>query len=266
MLRLESPSFQSRNHVKMPSKTNTRFPGFQDSSTGKYSSPVLRENCTNSDQNDNENVHLPHIRNDTPIRSKTDRKASRFFKFSAEKQSFTENLISFFTGSKEKGNERCQTLTEESKKMGIPVLNDQATELRRGETDTVDRAIRTSTQASKKQAPPRKTNRSRITVSTKNDSFRPVTGCSKGNGKVANIDAESDTGGYETMYKMKQPSGKFNAPRKRSLEISEYIRRENYKYNERTAKQFLFQKWLKSTELELPEQYSLNQGDSSLLT
>ena len=249
----------------MPTENHKIFPGFQGNNPGNYSSPVMEESCDNSDKSDK--VHLPHIRNGTPPRSKADRKANRFFKFSAEKQSFTENLLSFFTGHKEKGHAKSQTSPEELKMNGTMLPKDHhPLEVRRGEANNNERHTRsTNNQNNNKQQSLRRTNKTRITASTKNDLFRPVTGGSKGNGKGVTTEAESDVGGYENMYKMKQPAGKFSVPKKRSLEISEYIRRENYKYNERTAKQFLFQKWLKSTEIELPEQYPIDNGDSILL-
>ena len=261
MLRLESPSFQSNSHTKMPSKNHAVFPGLQDSTAGNYSSPG--ENCHTSDQNGNEHVHLPHIENDTPTRSKTERKPSRFFKFSSERQSFTENLLSFFTGNRDKGHDKCHTIPEELNKNDTVLQRSQNSQMRRQESTTNERITRsTSNQTSNKQ-PLRRTSKPRINATTKNDSFRPVTGGSKNNSK--NIDVESDVGGYETMYKMKQPIGKNNVPRKRSLEISEYIRRENYKYNERTAKEFLFQKWLRSTEKDLPERFIVDHEDFTSL-
>ena len=250
----------------MPSKSHTMFPGFKENSTGNYSSPGLQDNCNISDNCDNEDVRLPQIGTDAPTNSKTDRKANRFFKFSAEKQSFTENLLSFFTGHKEKGHERSQTLPEELLKNGTKVSKDSSTHRRsdgrHGLSNKNDKPTRSvSNQTNNNRQPVRRTDKTRITATTKNDLFRPVTGGSKKNTKGGNIEVESDVGGYENMYKMKQPAGKFNVPRKRSLEISEYIRRENYKYNERTAKQFLFQKWLRSTELDLPEHYPIDHND-----
>lgn len=265
MLSLRSPPPQISNYVAMPSKNRTTFPGFQDNSASNCSSSPTQGNRNELDKNEQDNVHLPNISKDTSNNSKSERKPNRFFKFSAEKQSFTENLLSLFTGNREKGVERSHTFTKDSRVNG-PSKDSSTTQhgpdARRRVPNKGEKPMRSNSNPTNSTRPPmQRTDKTRITATTKNDSFRVANNNAIRNAKGIQVDAESDVGGYENMYKMKQPINKFNVPRKRSLEITEYIRRENYKYNERTAKQFLFQKWLKSTEFELPEEYPIQPSE-----
>ena len=262
MIRRRSPPPQVDRYVAMPIRNQIMFPGVQDNGTGHYSSqPHPQTGATDLER---DNVHLPQIRKDTP-NSKSDRKPNRFFKFSTERQSFTENLLSLFTGHKDKGHDKLQAVAQEARTNGTAGKKDgstrQLTDVKRVVLNKNERALRSNNnQTNNNRQPLRRSDKARITATTKNEMLRPSS--SNKNIKGVRAEVESDVGGYENMFKMKQPAGKFNVPRKRSLEISEYLRRENYKYNERTAKQFLFQKWLRSTEVELPEHYPVEQNDS----
>ena len=256
----------------MPNRSHATFPRFNENGTEHASSQIIEKTSQVDSPDCEANIHLPHIRNDTPGNSKSERKPGRFFKFSNDRNSFTENLLSFFTGNKDRGNHKSNAPTTDSEKPRTTAAKESGlrnrTENRHGVLTRNERSARSHvTHNTHQKHPLQRTEKSRITALTKNDSFRPVTGRSRtraSNGAVAKKDNDSDIGGYENMYKMKQPPGKFNVPRKRSLEINEYIRRENYKYNERTAKQFLFQKWLRSTETELPEHYPIEHNDTKL--
>ena len=268
MLRIQHPTHSIDKNFNMPNRPEAMFPGFRDNTSETASPQILEVDGETQGHAPNDNIHLPQIRNETP--NKQNRRTSRFFKFSSERNSFTENLISFFTGSKERGLDRSNPGTLNSNKQIMTSKKETIArhEHRRNTTTNKDKGTRASNnQNNNTTGHPslRRTDRTRITASTKNETFRPVTSASQKraqNGHAAHVEDRSDVGGYENMYKMKQPAGKFSVPRKRSLEISEYLRRENYKYNERTAKQFLFQKWLKSTEMELPEYYPLENNES----
>ena len=268
MLRIQHPTHSIDKNFNMPNRPEAMFPGFKDNTSENASPQILEVDGEMQGHAPNDNIHLPQIRNETP--NKQNRRASRFFKFSSERNSFTENLISFFTGSKERGLDRSNLGTLNSNKQTVTSKKETIArnEHRRNTTSSKEKGTRASNnQNNNTTGHPslRRTDRTRITAATKNETFRPVTSASQKraqNGHAAHVEDISDVGGYENMYKMKQPASKFSVPRKRSLEISEYLRRENYKYNERTAKQFLFQKWLKSTEMELPEYYPVENNES----
>ena len=266
MLRIQHRTHSIDKNFIMPNRPEAMFPGFRDNMSENASPQICEVDGETQGHAPNENIHLPQIRNETP--SKQNRRASRFFKFSSEGNSFTENLISFFTGSKERGLDRSNTGTLNSNKPTVTSKKETIVrhEHRRNTTVNKEKGLRNNQNNNTNTHPSlRKTDRTRITAATKNETFRPVTSASQKrtqNSHAAHVEDVSDVGGYENMYRMKQPAGKFSVPRKRSLEISEYLRRENYKYNERTAKQFLFQKWLKSTEMELPEYYPVENNES----
>ncbi len=222
-----------------------------------------------------ENIHLPEI-TETSTNVKHDKKTGKFSSFPNEGQSFTENLISFFTGNRDRISNRPPSRPTVPKKPAPPVKHDENSKAGDGPKTSKHRSnpsfdSRNGKPASHKQngrhapeqrykhASLKRTDHKKITATVKDEAFRPVTSNSTKpteNDKAAETQDESDTGGYETMYKTKQPAGRAGKPRKRSVELSEYLRKENYRYNERIAKQYLFQKWLKSTEREFPEEIS----------
>lgn len=248
-------------YAAMPNaSTSIMAPGYRKGSAGGNSPLVV----------DQEKIHLPVIRNDSS-KAKPEKKQSKFLEFHNERHSFTENLLSFFTGGRDHfSSQNTAAMPVATGKPAVSSKKDavgQAGGTMRGSrrrTSSFSNAknetiVKSSNKWTGRAHPQlKRTDSNRITAATKTDTFRPVTSSSitkKENGKAvsATPDVESDPGGYETMYKMKQPAGKSNVPRKQAVELSEYLRKENYRYNERIAKNFLFQKWLKSTERAFPE-------------
>ncbi len=251
-------------------------------------SPVMRTpriqedpNITNAQQPIHQaNVRLPEIQEGSS-KVKSEKKTSRFLGFSNERHSFTENLLSFFTGNRESSN-RAPSRPPVAKKP-VPttrkVKNGQGFEENKFYRYNSSNDVKTGKanahhnnnikhnghHVQKHKHPPlKRTSGKKITASAKDQAFRPVTSNSTKpaeNEKPMDVEAGSDIGGYEYMHKTKQPAGKLGKSRKHSSELSEYLRRENYRYNERVAKQFLFQKWLRSTETEFPDNFSAKEND-----
>eukprot|EP00794_Sanderia_malayensis_P016992 gene16992-18704_t len=233
-------------------------------------------------------VHLPDIRERDSAKMRSDRKSGKFLSFSHDKQSFTENLIAFFTGNRDSNRDtRAAPLMPNISKKAAPTDNGVAENkyfrhaagnkshqasinrrnheagnartgnARTGNSNAEAKANGQHHAAQKQKAQPlKRTDGGRISASARSQAFRPVTSSSaakavNGSGKLG--EEGGDVGGYECMYKTKQPASRFTKTRKPATELSEYLRKENYRYNERVAKQFLFQKWLKSTETEFPE-------------